>query len=557
MESTDSPFYLRDFYALSQLGLSSAKCIEEKYQIVRSFFAVGDIKNYHRANNSFKSDKHLTHLSLLAESFEAVEKNQNAEELIARLTIHKEEFLNNDFFMGEFFLALGLLYGQLKKNYLSLQFFLKSEEYFLKTLYVVPLWYAQFNIFLVYRRMGDLQKAKTYQEKILQIEAIAPSPSKARIYWLLSGVYYTDLCIDRAIISLEEAAGIHRNYNNHIGMVECQMDLLFFNFKKGVEFKRPTLKVPFGNRYFDTYKEMVALLSTPTKRLTESTVEGWISANMDPLFVHRLVDIFLSRIERELPPDERLNIINKIDNQLITRKMYIPFYSLDYFRAVAHYQSNNHAMIVLGREVSQRNENFENPLISKQFNDLFSKMTIRSRKKKDSVKIRLDTTCHILIVDSRAINLAQMPSMERALVFLYGQTEGVSPFMLLKACSPKMSEDNLTSVRVKNFLRLLRNLIPDAELLEEKNGVVKLNPRLKFELVDTLAPGGEDRQMNILNLLKRSKFPLTAGQISRNFSFGLRTLQEELRLLQQGGKVFRVRRGRTYVYLARTTGKTF
>lgn len=537
----------RNYYELSRLTPKKSLSPEGLYSIAKANLTLGNINEYENTKNFISGETDLDWLLNLVESFSVIEKKSKRATVISNLVINKEKYTATPYFCGEYYFILGLLFGQLEQYKFSSDFFERSYHFFKKNNFKVDMWFAKFNLFLLLRKLGFKDAAHKHEEFIFNSVDSFASQTRPRLLWLLSGVCHTDLNTSMAIDFLRKAICLHKSHDNITGLSECYIDLNYFLFKENQNLEFGQFNNFNQDRISKTLQSLKTLLETKSDRLNIDFLKKWKHQKLDPLFIHRLIDVFLSKVERAKPPTEVLLYINYIEEHLISRSMYIPFYELNIFKIRSFINANKLSRALI--ELESKNEIYNLPIFKMQKEHLIEEISKKSKAKNKKINFVLDKDEHILIYGSKYINLERLTTIEKALLALSKKPfkQSADDFFYLvysEPYSPAFHES-----RLRSLIWRIQHLIPETKILTSKNNEVSLISKVSLKLKGTsLKETEENRLANIISFIKSSPTMVSAQQIAKRINTPLRTIQEDLKSLSTERAIAKVKKGQKYLY---------
>lgn len=520
--------------AESAVGLISAYVFEKRFEKLQ------------KLESLFTKGSHELGLAIL-QAFRAIESLKGRRQAIAQLISQKNKIGNSPYILAEWNFLLGMLFGQIDDLELSKEFFQCSVEYYKRSHLPVHLWMAEFNIFLLCRRMGQPELALKFREKTIGSLDQLPPSACFKPYWFSSTVLYTELQFEKALSYLQQSLVIAQKLKSSVQIHESLSETLFLNYKAHqgpLQLKKP--QTPFMNLAEKTYANLFQLISCPSHQVNLKHLENLQSEAQHPFLIHRIVDVFLDRSRQSLLPQQRLETIDFAEKSLIERKMYIPLYNFDLARLESYLDSKMiSAALVFIQKLEDQKFSEESPLNFQNFQNCLNQLNRSDKKRK--IKLFLNLNQNTLVVDGTFVNLAQLPLIEQALKVLIENPKGLSKENFFQKIYQQEYSTELSEPRLQSLFRRLRALLGAKNRLDTKRKRVRLN---QIEVLSSLKKLHHKNSIifEIIVLLENSPEGLSSLQISQKLGLSLRSVQMKLAQNELKNKIIRIKRGRTSKY---------
>jgi hypothetical protein len=542
----------RDFSSLSKVPLSALQSAEQIAAFSIANFFLGNLNKLEEIHKIAKKQKQEQWLLDFISAYRAIDDKSNRHESISKLIEIKQFLASSPFLLGEFYFSLGFLFHQIGSLKLAFLAFRNGLEPFRKGKYKTHVWYINLNLLLLLRKQGKLSESDHFYEAVSSKITALPASARSRAYWHFSSILYVDKKSDEAIELLLSAISIAKKSSNLVQEQECLIDLAYIQFKEKIKSEPASFDFIPEHRVSRTLNFIYELIDLKNNQINLQLLFKIKELNLHPFFIHRIIDIFLSKLEgASLTFEEKKECLNYIQDDLLLRPMFIPFYDVDYYKLKISWLNDDYDGVLLASH-SLDEKGFES--YSLIFRDQYLQIQKMIKKKRENSprekKILLDTKTHILSFDSATINLAKFPVIEKALISLmkaHPKNIRVDQFFFEVyevQYDPTMHESRLNSLLVR-----VRTIGPLSGSVQRRNNTLKLSGFQKVSLKTLRKLNHIEYKTEILDLIKAEVDRADSKMIHNVLNIPMRTIQFYLKELIIEKKISKVRRGRNFVYI--------
>lgn len=541
----------RDFSSLCKVPLEHLNTPTEIVAFALANFFLGNreiLKKTLSMTSSTKQDKWLFDF---INSYVAIDNDNDRYQSIAKLVEIKHHFSNSPFIMGELNFGLGFLFHQIENLELSFLFFKNAIPYYREAGCATHEWYANLNLLLSLRKQGKYQESFSYYQIIENGIQNLPQSAKSRAFWHFSSLLFVEGNINAAIEFLNSSISIAKATNNSIQEQECLMDLFYIRFKENLKLEKVSFIKKTDHRVTRTLIFLLNLIAAKNHAMNIDLLIQAKKLKLHPFFLHRIIDIFLQKLEKcKIPLVEKSDCISYIEQYLILRPMFIPFYDIEYYKVKIFGQSGDYERAILSlNKLEEKNFQFISPRFNKQYNELQN--LFRYKRQRGSYgKMILNTENHLLKIDKTTINLAKFPILEKALAVLmdhHPQALSIGDFfqkVYHTEFNPMLHE-----ARVNSLLIRLRSIQPLSRSIQRRNNVIKILGFNKLVLENRNEVYPSNKKEIILSFIREKRRGVTAKTIKDEINIPLRTIQLYLKELLHERKITKIRNGRMFLYI--------
>jgi hypothetical protein len=531
---------------MSKLDIKKYSHPVDLFMVALSSFFMGEINNLDMSISHIDTKKTKWLIPLL-NAFRFTEIKEKRQHTIIQLIHSKEAISKYPILLGDFYLSLGLLFGQLEDKQLSSESFIKSLSYYKKEKLMTHTWYAHFNYYLSKRNAGEYTKYDNERNNIIKHLSNVPKKAQVRPKWFISELLFTENDLDQAFFYLNDAIASSKSEHNKVQEYECLIEYYYMKYISGENVLIPALNHRDQHRVFTLYRELRTLVHENYCQRT--TLIHWSTLKLHPLLVHRLIHIYIHQKIVQKEPLSTLEDIQYIEDNLIHRRLYIPMYDLDYYRAKSYIQlkDTQNALTIVSR-IEESKKHLMSPLFNQNYLELIDALK-NQQLKLVKPTIRLDTVHHILYLNKHVINLASLVILEKALEILILHSKGITIDLFFTLIYDTHYQIVLHESRLNSLIARLRSLLSNSKsLIRRSNKLILSNYTSAIITNGTHRSQSSLRKENIKKYISRENSLHYTTEIQKYLQIPLRTLQLDLKEMLDNGHIQRKRVGRRHAY---------
>lgn len=455
---------------------------------------------------------------------------------------------DDDFLQAEALFVIGISFLQKKDPEIAKEFFLKSRLPFQKANINSFVWRTDFNLMLCELKLRNSEAAESLLVGLKSEFFNLSEQCQAYFSRLLTWIFLYQQDFQTALSEI-------RDLRQSVAAKNKESELFLFKYEVFVSLKMgrklpghliKTASAEIDPREKMILEEMLAIQGIKLKSASEvkGQIRKWEERNFDNVSIGLLADILLQKLLAEENFPLLLYAFKLLSSQIIKWDYIIPSWDLREYALVAYYKLNQH-------------RNYEKLL--NQFSATAPRWrveklqrTIASERHQNAFhRVLLDIETRALEFSGRKYDLSRKPKLFEFLLEIFSSENGVSTEHL----SRSLYSRQLTS-DVEASLRALANrfskLIGTNEILILKQKHYKIAKDKLGRVQGKRNQKAQSRKQALLMCLQEAgKTGLSIKSLTTLLSLPRRTLQADLQLLLNRGKVHKKGSGRSSHYFVK------
>ena len=456
---------------------------------------------------------------------EARSRNQ----YILQLTLAKNNPPKSNFVLGKMDYYLARFCAQDRLYTLSSAFHLQASKHFQKINLQYPTHICFFNIYLAQFFLGEHKKLISLDDLKEKLEPLRPN-AKAQLFFLYSIIYFYRMELTEAQKILKYAIKVS---NNPLDKKNWHDYLAYIDHRLRPQ-QEPTQYVE--NNYFLNQLTIIKELKTLSLLKTQSLMRHW-KKNCNSLKIVMLADLLFQTHLRLGAYNELRILIEWANKHVLTRNPILPVRDLRFYSAI------------LEGHTSKTYLSYKQHIAIIHANKLKNELSIWSQKTSKETTIILDEKSQIINLNGTLLDLSKKRKFFDLLTFLAKQKEPQSFSEIFFHLNRQRYDEAKNGKTLESLIFRCRQFI-DKDLIIRKNKKLLLNPSY-FVKILSMTPSKkkkEERLNYILHKLSQAKSPLSISKIQEETGINRRTLQNDLKELNQAQKISMKGSGRNTTY---------